>query len=632
MTRLEREKIEKKKRAVLDKFSAGDPLSLAEHKTAYDMGLLFHGELQQSKPPPDLLQSVGEATGIKTTSPKGQSRKIGQPSIYQTTGGFKQMELPGFGDVPFDPSNPKRPFRTGLTSSVDPEEFVSKIVRKGAQGQAITMTDMNLVDKMSAADDNMVKNLLEDGKITKDQIDKYQNYMRNRIFGPSGPAEPGGDAPRGKPSPFSPVEPAPYEKFEDHGLTEGPVTVPDHWSLPGFDKPKTPDSFDGDLDFGSIIRRMLFQIGTAGVGAAIGGIAGGKQGALAGAGIGSKLAGQAVGIHDQLKQRGIANKILETRAQTALTQAQTAQTKEDREARDALPQSLKSLQEQVKEQKDPRARAELIESFPENMRVHFDGQLRAAKMGIAVENYKDALKRKDIESAAESLGQMGEGHESQKAFIKHQSDLKKIEDDKIADLASKAKREQFTQLNNSLRKLPMLMNGKDMEFNYGNLMAAHEDWTRSKARGDKDLGIKEIAMINSFQRLIDPATVREGDVALQRSSQSFWDQFKLQIEQVHKGKVIDESLGAQMIQTANQLLSDQRTRAKVEADAFLASAEMVQYDEDVVEAALSGLGDLVTPLAAHWESKTIEELEAELALNPGNAAAVDAWRKKQAGQ
>ena len=424
---------------------------------------------------------------------------------------------------------------------------------------------------------------------------------------------------------FEPKKPLPYETPPLSDIPEGEF-------VPGFEREKNENLEDGGLNIGSMIRRMMFQIGTAGVGAAIGGIAGGKQGALAGAGIGSKLAGQGMRVQDALRKQQASNKILETRAQTALTQAQTAQTKEDREARDALPQSLKSLQEQVKEQKDPRARAELIESFPENMRVHFDGQLRAAKMGIAVENYKDALNRKDIESAAESLGQMGEGHESQKAFIKHQSDLKKIEDDKIADLASKAKREQFTQLNNSLRKLPMLMNGKDMEFNYGNLMAAHEDWTRSKARGDKDLGIKEIAMINSFQRLIDPATVREGDVALQRSSQSFWDQFKLQIEQVHKGKVIDESLGAQMIQTANQLLSDQRTRAKVEADAFLASAEMVQYDEDVVEAALSGLGDLVTPLAAHWESKTIEELEAELVRNPDNAAAEAAWRKKRAGQ
>ena len=87
--------------------------------------------------------------------------------------------------------------------------------------------------------------------------------------------------------------------------------------FPGFEKKPTPDTMEGDLDIGAILRRMMFQIGTAGVGAAIGGIAGGKTGALAGAGIGSRLAGQGLAVNDALKQRGVTNTLRQTTADTA---------------------------------------------------------------------------------------------------------------------------------------------------------------------------------------------------------------------------------------------------------------------------------------------------------------------------
>ena len=64
-------------------------------------------------------------------------------------------------------------------------------------------------------------------------------------------------------------------------------------------------------------------------------------------------------------------------------------------------------------------------------------------------------------------------------------------------------------------------------------------------------GIRQIALINSYQRLIDPATVREGDVALQRSAASLWEQTEMAIKRIREGTFLTEPMEAEIARLAN---------------------------------------------------------------------------------
>lgn len=64
-------------------------------------------------------------------------------------------------------------------------------------------------------------------------------------------------------------------------------------------------------------------------------------------------------------------------------------------------------------------------------------------------------------------------------------------------------------------------------------------------------GIRDIALINAYQRMIDPATVREGDVALQRASAPFFAQIKLAAERLAEGKFLDDNMRAEMSRLAD---------------------------------------------------------------------------------
>ena len=196
-----------------------------------------------------------------------------------------------------------------------------------------------------------------------DAPDTSSETIRGRAVGdspwPEGPAVPGGDDVRG-----GPLEPTPG--YEDHPFQPGDVIPPpDVWTLPGFEKEKTPDGFAGDLDIGSIMRRIMFQLGATGIGAGIGAMAGGKQGALAGAGIGSRLMGHAMKATETLQQRKAANEINKMRAEAGLITAETGARKEEKDP--ILAEYLKQL---AAARANPRVQLEIIESLPPEYKKH----------------------------------------------------------------------------------------------------------------------------------------------------------------------------------------------------------------------------------------------------------------------
>lgn len=136
-----------------------------------------------------------------------------------------------------------------------------------------------------------------------------------------------------------------------------------------------------------------------------------------------------------------------------------------------------------------------------------------------------------------------------------------LEDNKIVRLAQADADRVAAKLKNARSAQEMLGDATDgahkmatvkkvVEFrnSFNTLQGILTDWA-----GGAMTGAQQIAAINAFQRLIDPATVREGDVALLRSGQSAWDSFVTRIERIGSGKVVDENLVAQMQATARDM-------------------------------------------------------------------------------
>ena len=64
-------------------------------------------------------------------------------------------------------------------------------------------------------------------------------------------------------------------------------------------------------------------------------------------------------------------------------------------------------------------------------------------------------------------------------------------------------------------------------------------------------GIRDIALINSYQRMIDPATVREGDVALQQASASAQERAGIYLARLREGKFLTPEQRTEMRRLAD---------------------------------------------------------------------------------
>ena len=65
-------------------------------------------------------------------------------------------------------------------------------------------------------------------------------------------------------------------------------------------------------------------------------------------------------------------------------------------------------------------------------------------------------------------------------------------------------------------------------------------------------GIRDIARINAYQRLIDPATVREGDVALARSATSWAGWLNILKDRIAEGAFLDDTMRSTMDDVARR--------------------------------------------------------------------------------
>lgn len=124
----------------------------------------------------------------------------------------------------------------------------------------------------------------------------------------------------------------------------------------------------------------------------------------------------------------------------------------------------------------------------------------------------------------------------------------------------------------------------------------------NRIRPDGSLqGADAISLLNFYQRFIDPATVREGDVALMQSAQSIGDQLKARIGRWEAGEVVSKTLVDQM---KNGLIDMYAARLEYLGD-VLAGYEANFVDENQVFGVgsfrnISGLNaaaDLLRPFA-----------------------------------
>tara|TARA_R110002020_G_scaffold208685_5_gene414518 strand:- start:6147 stop:7811 length:1665 start_codon:yes stop_codon:yes gene_type:complete len=155
----------------------------------------------------------------------------------------------------------------------------------------------------------------------------------------------------------------------------------------------------------------------------------------------------------------------------------------------------------------------------------------------AEENRKEAKARQDAEVHAEKM---------HKVDYDQWVDLR----DKI-DKDAVVKQFRLTQVN---YKAVMLMVGN---------MIKNQSFT--------NVGPEQIAVFNLFQRTIDPATVREGDIALQRSSMGMLESAKIYFQNITEGQVFNEKFALSIVRAMTNLYEIQQRGAKDYLDGVLAA-------------------------------------------------------------
>lgn len=130
-------------------------------------------------------------------------------------------------------------------------------------------------------------------------------------------------------------------------------------------------------------------------------------------------------------------------------------------------------------------------------------------------------------------------------------------------------REQAASLSKRMEMLPIFKQSEQLERSYVALKQNLEDL---KARGyDASTGGQQIALINQFQRLIDPATVREGDVRLIQSAMSTIEQVGVALSNLTTGQKLDETLASNLGDAADIIIDAFRKTARADVNALLDS-------------------------------------------------------------
>lgn len=137
--------------------------------------------------------------------------------------------------------------------------------------------------------------------------------------------------------------------------------------------------------------------------------------------------------------------------------------------------------------------------------------------------------------------------------------------------------EQFTKILTAVEKLPGVNKLSDFRTSYGNLHAVLD---QIKATGSN--GVLQVAALNSFQKLVDPATVHLGDVEMYKSAQSFFDQLALQGEKVGDSILINKDMVDQMDQASKAMMTVYRHQIEDQLSGFVDGAVSYGADRNVL--------------------------------------------------
>jgi hypothetical protein len=161
----------------------------------------------------------------------------------------------------------------------------------------------------------------------------------------------------------------------------------------------------------------------------------------------------------------------------------------------------------------------------------------------AYERAAEMLKLEDTRANSEATRQnMAEGRRLEQAKLWGEQAAREL-------AASGDEKKYFPTLVSGARMLPGVDKLSDIRFAYGNLRSILGEIKRTGS-----VGVNQVAVLNSFQRLIDPATVREGDIDLYRSSQSFLSQIALQVEKSGSDVLVNDQMINQMETAAEAMI------------------------------------------------------------------------------
>jgi hypothetical protein len=117
-------------------------------------------------------------------------------------------------------------------------------------------------------------------------------------------------------------------------------------------------------------------------------------------------------------------------------------------------------------------------------------------------------------------------------------------------------RGQWTDLSKTINTDGRVKNFKVTQVNYLGVMRMVGEMLRTNIW--TNVGPEQIAVFNLFQRTIDPATVREGDIALQRSSMGVLEQAKIYLQNITEGQVFNKKFGESILRAMTNLYDIQQ--------------------------------------------------------------------------
>ena len=119
-----------------------------------------------------------------------------------------------------------------------------------------------------------------------------------------------------------------------------------------------------------------------------------------------------------------------------------------------------------------------------------------------------------------------------------------------------------------------VLNEIQQDLTYQRLVDAHHQWATILGSIQDDTGASDLALINTFQRMIDPGvSVREGDVELIKTTNGFLQRLENMKRELEEGRLLHPETRNDLTSTAKNILDKQQqlfyTRIKTYADGMI---------------------------------------------------------------